>query len=142
MSQSDNTINDTMTDSQASKFMRDKFPPQNRQDSTRIVQRQNSSGVDLDVQYEARRTGFNADLIAKNNNLNGDMGVTDVLKALVPKEDKQKLNLIKKITREPLVAGLGFLNNISFPEASTQYRPLKVDEIRNMIITKYNMYKV
>ena len=91
MSITELTFNDTMSASQASQFMREKFPPQNRQDSTRIDQGQNSSEVDIDSQYEARRTGFNADLIAKNNNLNGDIGVTDVLKAFIPKEDKNKL---------------------------------------------------
>ena len=88
MSITDNTINDTMSASQASQFMREKFQPQNRQDSSRINQGQNSSGVDIDSQYEARRTGFNADLIAKNNNLNGDMGVTDVLKPYSLKKTK------------------------------------------------------
>ena len=137
------TQDTTMTESQQSQFMRDKFPPQGaRQDSNRVntdgSNRQSSSKADAEQQVELRRTAYNADMITKNNNMNRDAGVTDVIKDLLPEEDKNKYQLLKKITRDPLVAGLGFLFDLPFSDAKAQYKSLKVDEIRSMIVTKYN----
>ena len=111
----DDTANSTMTASQASQFMREKFPPGqgDRQDPSRITQndskRQGSSRSDNEQQVEFRRIAFNADMIAHNNNNEGDTGVTDVIKALLPKDDKSKMQAFMSLQRTSLVPTFSML---------------------------------
>ena len=99
------TVDNTMTDSQASQFMREKFPPGQRdKEVLNSSNRQGSSRADNEKQHELRRIQFNADMIANNNNRNGDAGVTDVIKALLPKDNKIKMQALMKIRKDPLIA--------------------------------------
>ena len=106
---------ESMTASQQSQYMRDILPPeQNRRDQT-----PNRSQLHQDI--DRRIDSYNAHLIVSNNNDNNDAGVNDMLIALKNRDDKLKLAELNKIRKEPLQAGLGFLEGIKFGEAKARY---------------------
>ena len=61
-----------------------------------------------------------------------------MLIALKNRDDKLKLAELNKIRKEPLQAGLGFLEGIKFGEANVRYKGVRVDELRAQIIAIYN----
>lgn len=85
---------------------------------------------------------FNNELIIRNNSEDMDDGVSMILKALDNKDDKVKwtaLSYPKGVRKEHMVAGLGFLMNISYDEAKAEYRNVLVDDLRLKIINVYNL---
>ena len=92
--------------------MRDILPPgQKRRDQT-----PNRSQLHQDI--DRRIDSYNAHLIVSDNN---DAGVNDMLIALKNRDDKLKFPELNKIRKEPLQAGLGFLEGIKFGEAKARY---------------------
>ena len=85
---------------------------------------------------------FNNELIIRNNSEDMDNGVSLILKALDNKDDKVKwtaLSYPKGVRKEHMIAGLGFLMNISYDEAKAEYRNVLVDDLRLKIINVYNL---
>ena len=83
---------------------------------------------------------FNADLVTKNNAENEGAGVFKVLSNLkdVSLEDKStNLKKDKDIKKEQLVAGLAFLRGQKLDDVKKDLTKLKVEELRNMVVTRY-----
>ena len=76
---------------------------------------------------------FNDYLIMKNNRTNEDAGVHDGLVAL----DDPSQKAVKKLTKDKLVATLGFLNDKSFNEAKDYYKKVLVEDMKNLLLSEY-----
>ena len=123
------SLDETMSDSQQSQFMREKFPPQGRRisihgQSTQLA----TSDEDLKTAIEDLLT----QLIAKNKAEEEDTGIHNILEAL-GKANPEKF-IKGKFLRNELVAGLGFLNDIGFNEDKNLYKGIKVEDFIPSII--------
>ena len=109
--------------------MRDILPPgQKRRDQT-----PNRSQLHQDI--DRRIDSYNAHLIVSDNN---DAGVNDMLIALKNRDDKLKFPELNKIRKEPLQAGLGFLEGIKFGEAKVRYSARHIKcSIKNLTLNPY-----
>ena len=103
------TMDTTMSDSQASQFMKDKFPPQGRSAQSSV------QSVQSDL--KKAQQDFLSSLITRNNTENEDTGILAVLGTLDKDYPIKAMTAHKDIKRPQLVATLGFMNRLSFDTA-------------------------
>ena len=95
-----------------------------------------STKAKLDKELE----DFNSALIVRNNNEDEDEGIHNVLMALNNRENRLKaINANKKILKNQILAGLGFLHNIGLQAANEKFKGIKVDALKDMLVDKYLM---
>ena len=118
-------LDETMTLTQQSQFMRERFPPQDSKQKSLTLQE--------------RQSNFNAGLIAKNNNEESDKNVHDVLLSLDTSNDNEKFQKLTKIKKDQLWPGLAFLEGKTITCTMNIYKKnIKVDDLRSVIISVYN----
>ena len=82
---------------------------------------------------------FNSQLITKNNCEDEDAGVHQMLLALHSDNPQKAMKDDKTLRKEELMAGLGFLNNLTFTDAKKEYTKIKVDDLINKIVETYSL---
>ena len=87
-------------------------------------------------QLQKAKKKFNDDLIVKNNQEHSDDGVREVLLAL---EKDNASKILKQLRIPALLATLGFLHRMGFEEAKEKFKDLLVDDIRNDLLSKYDL---
>ena len=94
-----------------------------------------SIGQTLKKESEA----FLASLIARNNANNEDLGVHSILIHLGKENPRKLIKADKSLKKDQLLAGLGFLFNLSLQEAKDKFKGIKVDQIQEDIMKKFNL---
>ena len=133
-------MDDTLYGTQASQFMKDKFPPQGRmvqKSPTNSSQRQRTN-VPLSVALSQAQEEFHGQLVVKNNTDFEDAGVALLLNTITKENPAKKIKDCTELKKPQLQAGLGFLNGISYDTAKDSYKSIKVEQLIEQIIAKYN----
>ena len=87
-------------------------------------------------QLQKAKKKFNDNLIVKNNQEHSDKGIREVLLAL---EKDNASKILKQLRKPALLATLGFLHRMGFEEAKEKFKDLLVDNIRNDLLSKYDL---
>ena len=82
---------------------------------------------------------FHAELVTNNNQGDADAGVALLLDALLSDNPAKAIKQHKDLKKPQLLASLGFLNGLNLGQAKEQFNGLKVDQLSEQIILKYNM---
>ena len=132
----DQTSDTTMTNSQASQYMREKFPPgqDRRQDPNRVVTNKSSMNPGEILHLEIEQ--YSSILIARNNENSEDEGVHRILTHLFNEQPKKNILKDKNILKPQLLAGYCFLTNVALSEGKIKYKSMKSDELLDEIIIK------
>ena len=110
-------------------------PGQSRQSSHNV---NNSQGHDYSniVTIKEAIEQFIAVLIVKNICKNEDLGIQTVLECLGT-ENVMKVLTNKKVKKPQIVATLGFFNNKGLEEASEEFKHVKVEELKQKLISEF-----
>ena len=119
----------TMTASQASQYMRDKFPPgQDRRHEANKPPMTPGEILHLEIEQ------YSSILIARNNENTEDEGVHRILTHLFNKQPKKNILKDKNILKPQLLTGYCFLTNVALSEGKTKYKSMKSDKLLDEII--------
>ena len=122
-------MDETMSLTQQSQYMREKFPPQGS--------RLESPRQETPVSAKEAKEMLIAHLLAKNNNENEDQGIHTVITCL-GSDNILRAMANNKVRKIQLMATWGFFKDMTLEDASSELKDVKVDDLKTKLISEFS----